>query len=61
MYDHNKTIREFTDSSEIVGYWRNHGHEVSITVSEVKEYFPKKEWSCTMSSAVKLIKELNEQ
>ena len=55
-----KLIRDFTDNSEIVGYWRNHGYNCPITVGEVKGYFPHSEHHNTMHSAVMLIKELNE-
>lgn len=55
-----KLIRDFTDNSEIVGYWRNNGYDCPITVREVKEYFPQSEHHNTMDSAVEVIKELNE-
>lgn len=55
-----KLIRDFTDNSEVVGSWRNHGYNTPITVREIKNYFPHSEYSNTMHSAVVLIKELNE-
>ena len=55
-----KLIRDFTDNSEIVGYWRNHGYNTPITVGEVKNYFPYSYYHNTMHSAVKEIKELYE-
>ena len=55
----NKRIKDFKEGSEIVGYYRNFGYDVSITVNDVKNYVPKEEWGMLMSGAVKILKELN--
>lgn len=59
MYNHLKRIKDFDSDAEIVGYYRNYGQYVSITVREVKEYVPREHWGMTMSSAVRELKELN--
>lgn len=52
-------IKDYTDN-RVVGYWCNRGHDLPITVSDVKNFVPESEWGITMRSAVQEIKELNE-
>lgn len=37
-------IKDFKEGHEIVGYYRNFGQDVSITVNDVKQYVPKDQW-----------------
>lgn len=55
-------IKDFKNGNEIVGYYRNFGYDVSITVNDVKQYVPKNQWHICIYiySAAKIIKELNE-
>lgn len=59
MYNEQARIKDFKQGSEVVGYYRNYGCDIPITVNDIKNYVPKHEWDITMSSAVKEYKELN--
>lgn len=53
-------IKDFKEGHEIVGYYRNFGQDVSITVNDVKQYVPKDQWHICIYSASREIKKLNE-